>query len=133
MPDDDVANRPLDGEPRTMTAVLKPTPAVCERCERPTDPGALWTLSIAVPPEPAVQRTICVECVASVREHLLATPAGERDERDERDPSPNTPRARLKNAGASRRSQVNALFLRGFLYLNVATVVFLVLTWLTLR
>ncbi len=130
MPDDDVANRPLDGGPRTLTATARPIAAVCERCARPTDPDALWMLSIAVRPDPPAQRTICVECVASVREHLLATPAGGRDERDA---SPNVRRARLKDAGGSRRAQVTALFVRSFVYLSIAIAVFLLITFLTLR
>ncbi|MBD0349347.1 MAG: hypothetical protein ICV59_09360 [Thermoleophilia bacterium] len=122
----DVIDQVRNGDRQTITATLAPA-AVCERCARPSDVHALWTLSIAVPPEPAVQRTICAECAASVRDHLLSKPASNGH-------GPAEPqKARLSEAPRSRRAEVNAFFLRGFVYLNVATAVFLLVTFLTLR
>ncbi len=122
----DVIEQARNGDGQTIAATLAPA-AVCERCTRPTAVHALWTLSIAVPPQPAVQRAICAQCAVSVRDHLLAKPASNGHQ-------PVQPqKAELGDKHRSRREEVNGFFLRAFVYLNVAIAVFLLVTFLTLR
>jgi hypothetical protein len=106
-------------------------PDVCERCGREVEPGSLWTLAIAVPPDGRVERAICVVCAAEVRRFLLGNvPTAQ-------PVAPPPPEADAEAAGAdvalSPRRRATGVLLRWAFYVGVAACAFVIVTWLVAR
>ena len=99
------------------------TQAVCERCGRSAAKVDLWTLSVAVPPQERLERSVCVICAGEMRRFLLARPQTLQQHAIET--------RREDQAEVSRASRFGSVQSRTAIYIAVAAAFFALVTWLT--